>query len=191
MSALSEIKTVPGQVDRIVFDEAEIQTRVGELARRIDRDYRGRHPLVVGVLKGAALFTADLVRRLRVSVDLDYLALSSYSPQPEGEQVEILKDVTGPVRGRDVLLVEDIVDTGCTLHFLLERLGRREPASVRVCTLLNRPDLRLIDLPLQYQGFEVAQQFLVGYGLDFREHYRDLPYIATLSAERASLPVVP
>ncbi len=180
MSLATVAKTLPAEMERVVFEEAEIQERVRELAVQISQDYRGANPLLVGILKGAALFTSDLVRRMTVPVDLDFLALSSYSPPPKQERIKVLKDLAEDIRGRHVLILEDIVDTGLTLHFLVQRLRGRRPASLRVCTLLNRPDLRLVETPLAYTGFEVEQEFLVGYGLDFREHFRDLPYIASM-----------
>lgn len=176
----AEAKTLPAEVERIVFEEREILGRVDELANDISRDYCDSNPVLVGILKGAALFTSDLVRRMTVPMDLDFLAISSYSPAPQPEKIRVLKDLSEDIRGRHVLIIEDIVDTGLTLHFLVQRLMQRRPASLRVCALLNRPDLRLIDIPLAYQGFEVAQEFLIGYGLDFREHFRDLPYIASM-----------
>lgn len=177
---VNRVKALPSEVDRIVFGQDEILDRVTELADRISRDYREKNLLLAGVLKGAALFTSDLVRRLSIPVDLDFLAVSSYSPAPDREKIRVLKDLGENIRGRHVLLVEDIIDTGLTLHFLVQRLRQRRPASLRVCTLLNRPDLRLVDIPLAYEGFEVEQEFLIGYGLDFREHFRDLPYIARM-----------
>ncbi len=180
MTTLSAVKTLPPEIGRIVLEPEQIESRVGELGKEISRDYRGRQPLVVGVLKGAALFTSDLVRHLTIPLDLDFLAVSSYSGEPDIQPIQVLKDVGGDLTDRHVLIIEDIVDTGLTLHFLVERLRARKPASLEVCTLLNRPDLRLVDIPLAYEGFEVAQEFLVGYGLDFREHFRDLPFIASM-----------
>ncbi len=177
---VASVKSVPGEVNRIVFEEEEIIARVGELAEQISRDYLGKDLVVVGILKGASVFTCDLVRALNIPVKLDFVAISNYSPKPQSGVVRILKDLQEDVDGRHVLLVEDIVDTGLTLNYLVRVVNSRAPASLSVCTLLDRPGLRLADLPIRYSGFHVNQQFLIGYGLDYRESFRDLPYIATM-----------
>lgn len=168
-------------IEEVVFESLTIDSRVAELAAEISRDYRGKDLLLVGVLKGAYIFLCDLVRQLTPPVSFDFLSISHFgagrsSPQP----VEITCDLSEPVGGRHLLIVEDIVDTGLSLHYLVGILQERQPASLAICTLLDRPQLRLADIPIRYVGFDVDESFLVGYGLDFRDRYRDLPYIATL-----------
>lgn len=164
----------------VVIPAARIAARVGELAREISRDYRSQEPLLVAVLQGAWIFATDLARHLDTPAQLDAIALARYRRSPGFREVRITQDVATPLRGRHVLIVEDIVDTGLTLHYLVQELQRREPASVAVCSLLDRPGLRLAEIPLHYVGFEVAEDFLIGYGLDYRERFRDLPDIRVL-----------
>ncbi len=181
--AVLESKSVPVEVGRILYDATAIRARVGQLACEINRDFRDRELVVVGVLKGASLFTCDLIRQLTMPVRLDFLAISNYHCSPRSAGVRILKDLGEPIEGQDVLLVEDIVDTGLTLDYLVRLVRERQPRSVAVCTLLDRPNLRLADLPIRYTGFVVDQEFFIGYGLDYLERYRDLPFIATLELE--------
>jgi hypoxanthine phosphoribosyltransferase len=164
----------------IVFGEDTIASRVQELASEINRDYLGRDLLVVGILKGAQIFACDLVRQLGSPVALDFISISRYKQAPGLKEVRITKDLDGSIDGRNVLLVEDIVDTGLTLHYLIDVLAERNPESIAVCSLLDRPALRLAEIPMRYVGFNVDQEFLVGYGLDYRDQYRDLPYIAAV-----------
>lgn len=174
-------------VDEIVYDEATILKRVGELARRIERDYRGRDLLVVGILKGAFVFTSDLIRNMASAVGLDFISVSRYRPQRDQKRVRLLKDLQEEITGRHVLLVDDIIDTGLTAHSLLGLLAQREPASISICTLLDRRDLRLVEIPIGYVGFRAHEEFLIGYGLDYRDRYRNLPYIASMNLEEARL----
>ena len=165
-----------------LIDRARLAAGVAELGGRINADYAGRQPLlVVGVLKGSFLFLADLVRRLDVDVNVDFLRVASYgdATQSSGE-VEIRKDLETPLSGRHVLIVEDIVDTGLTLNFLLDRFSTRKPASLATCTLLSKPSRREVQVPVEYVGFEIGDDFVVGYGLDYAERYRQLPEICVL-----------
>lgn len=175
---ISEPQT-PG-IGRILFNESQIQERVRALGDEIAKDYQGRQPVLVGVLKGVLPFMADLMRHVPIPLEVDYMAVSSYEGTESGA-VRILKDLTRTVAGRDVLLVEDIVDTGMTLHRLLDHLASHGPASLEVCTLLDKRARRLVDAPLKYVGFPIGDEFVVGYGLDYREEYRNLPFIAALS----------
>jgi hypoxanthine phosphoribosyltransferase len=169
-------------IDKVLITEAQIQRRVNELGAQITKDYKGRAPLLVGVLRGVACFMADLMRHISLPLAVDFMSISSYEGDKSGA-VRILKDLDENVEGRDVLVVEDIVDTGMTLTTLLHYLRARRPASVRVCALLDKRARRLVDVPLDYVGFEVPDEFVVGYGLDYRQVYRNLPFIATLQKE--------
>ena len=169
------------ELSRIVLTEEEIQREIDRLGKDITRDYGNKDPVVVGVLKGAFVFTCDLIRRIETLVTLDFLSLRSFSLQHrDARRVEITRDLEESIEGREVLIIEDLVDTGLSLNYLCHMLGKRQPASVVVCSLLDRPQLRLVDLPLRYRGFEVDDQFLVGYGLDFQGRFLNLPYIAAL-----------
>ncbi len=176
-------------VDEIVYDEATILKRVEELARRIERDYRGRDLMVVGILKGAFVFTCDLIRNISSPVGLDFISVSRYHPRRDQGRVRLLKDLQEEITGRHVLLVEDIIDTGLTAHSLLGLLTRRKPASIRICTLLDRRDLRLVEVPIRYVGFQASGAFLIGYGLDYQDRYRNLPFIASMDLDAARLRV--
>lgn len=164
---------------RVLIPEEALQSRIRELAADISDDYAGRELLVIGVLKGAVLFIADLVRHLEVPVEMDFMAVSSYGASTHSSGVvRILKDLDIPIAGRDVLVVEDVIDSGLTLTYLLKNLASREPASLELCTLLAKPRRRRLALEVKYVGFELADQFVVGYGLDHDERHRNLPYIA-------------
>jgi len=170
-------------IEEILFTAEEIQAKVEELADRINADYEGRQLVVVGILKGALIFMADLIRRLKMPCVIDFVATSSYGSDSESSGVvRILKDLDEPIEGKHVLIVEDIIDTGLTLDYLISNLCSRGPASLRTCTLLDKPDRRLIDLKTDYNGFEIPDRFVVGYGLDFSERYRNLSYIGVLKA---------
>jgi len=172
------------EIERVLITSEQIQARLEELAAEIDRDYRGRSPLLVGVLKGAFILMADLARLLRGSVEFDFMAVSSYgSATQTSGVVRILKDLDVDLAGRDVILVEDIVDSGLTLNYLLRNLRARGPASVEVMALLSKPDQIRVNLPIRYHGFAVPNVFVVGYGLDYAERYRNLPYVGTLRPE--------
>jgi len=168
------------EIDTIVLDPKTIQRRVRQLGSQISRDYRGQELTVVCILTGAFVFACDLLRSLRLRVLAEFIAISRYSRRPTGGAVKILKDLQSDISGRNVLIVEDIVDTGLTLNYLVRNLSVRNPASMAICALLDRPELRLADIPIRYTGFNVTSQFLIGYGLDFQGKYRNLPFIATM-----------
>ncbi len=174
---------VPPAVSEVLLTEAQIQQRVAELGAAISADYAGREPVLVGVLKGVLLFMADLMRQVTVPFMMDFIAIASYGGQVGPGQVRLLKDLDLNITGRHVLFVEDMVDTGLTLNYLLRLLREREPASLEVCTLFDKPRLRLVKLPLKYVGFELPDRFVVGYGLDYRQRYRNLPFVGVLAAD--------
>jgi hypoxanthine phosphoribosyltransferase len=166
----------------------DLQRRIRELGAEISRDYEGRDLLLIGVLKGAVLFMADLMRELTVRCEIDFMAVSSYGSATDSSGVvRILKDLDSSISDRDVLLVEDIIDSGLTLHYLLRNLRARNPASLEVCALLTKPERRRVDLPVRYVGFEIPNRFAIGYGLDHAQRHRNLPYVAALAGtpERA------
>jgi hypoxanthine phosphoribosyltransferase len=171
-------------VGEILIDEETLAARVAELGVEVSSDYQGRDLLLIGVLKGAVFFMADLMRHLTVPCEVDFMAISSYGDSTDSSGiVRILKDLDINIEGRDVLVVEDIIDSGLTLSYLMRNLESREPASLEVCALLTKPARREIDVPVRYVGFEIPNRFVVGYGLDFAERYRNLPYVAVLSQE--------
>lgn len=166
----------------VLINEEQIRTRIIELAAEIDRDYAGRQLLIVGVLKGAVMVMADLARALRSPIEMDWMAVSSYgSGTKSSGVVRILKDLDTDLTGRDVLIVEDIIDSGLTLSWLIRNLASRGPASVEVMTLLRKPDAAKADIDTRYCGFDIPNSFVVGYGLDYAERYRNLPFVATLA----------
>ena len=168
-------------IGEILISEDELQRRIAELADEVSRDYRGRDLLLVAILKGAVPFLSDLMRRLDLPCELDFMAVSSYGSATDSSGVvRILKDLDASISGRDVLIVEDIIDSGLTLHYLLRNLRAREPASLEVCALLTKPERRRVDLPIRYVGFEIPNRFAIGYGLDHRERFRNLNYVAVL-----------
>lgn len=172
-------------VAKILITAEMLQKRIAELGEQISADYAGRPPFLIAVLKGAYVFLADLCRELTVPHEVHFMAISSYggrATQTSGV-VRILMDLTDSPEGRDVLVVEDIVDSGRTIDYILRNLKTRNPASVRICTLLSKPSRREIDTPLDYVGFEIPDEFVIGYGLDFDEHYRNLPFIGVLKPE--------
>jgi hypoxanthine phosphoribosyltransferase len=169
-------------VCEILIDEATLAARVAELGAEVSADYQGRDLLLIGVLKGAVFFMADLMRHLTVPCEVDFMAISSYGDATDSSGiVRILKDLDINIEGRDVLVVEDIIDSGLTLSYLIRNLESREPATLEVCALLTKPSRREIDVPVRYVGFEIPNKFVVGYGLDFAERYRNLPYVGVLS----------
>jgi hypoxanthine phosphoribosyltransferase len=168
-------------VGEVLIDEDRLQDRIRELGRELSLDYAGRELLLVGVLKGAVFFMADLMRSLTVPCEIDFMAISSYGAATDSSGVvRILKDLDINIEGRHVLVVEDIIDSGLTLSYLLRNLESREPASLEICALLTKPDRREIDVPVRYVGFEIPNKFVIGYGLDFAERYRNLPYVGVL-----------
>jgi hypoxanthine phosphoribosyltransferase len=182
--APEEAGVYEADIESVLLDEARIRRRVGELSEQISRDYAGREVLLVGVLKGAVILMADLARALTVPHEVDFMAMSSYGSATETSGVvRLLKDLDEGIRGRHVVVVEDIVDTGLTLQYLLELLGSRGPASLEICTLLAKPDELRADLTVRYKGFDIPSVFVVGYGLDYAERYRNLRFVGTLRPE--------
>jgi hypoxanthine phosphoribosyltransferase len=168
-------------IGEILVQPDELSHRVRELGEEISADYAGRDLLLIGVLKGAVFFLADLMREIEVPCEVDFMAVSSYGSSTDTSGVvRILKDLDAPLEGRDVLIVEDIVDSGLTLQYLMRTLETRGPASLEVCALLTKPERRLVETPARYVGFEIPDKFAIGYGLDYAERYRNLPYVATL-----------
>ena len=168
-------------IGKILVPAEDLTRRVTELAAEISRDYAGRDLVLIGVLKGAVFFVSDLMRHLDVPVEVDFMAVASYgSATRSSGVVRILKDLDAAIEGRDVLIVEDIVDSGLTLQYLLRNLAGRDPASLEVCALLIKPSRRKVDLECRYVGFEIPDEFAIGYGLDHAERYRNLPYVAAL-----------
>ena len=169
------------QIGEILVPAKDLQRRITELAAEISRDYAGRDLVLVGVLKGAVFFLADLMRALKIPCEVDFMAVASYgSATKSSGVVRILKDLDAVIEGRDVLIVEDIVDSGLTLQYLLRNLAGRNPRSLEVCALLIKPERRKVELQTRYVGFEIPNRFAIGYGLDFDERYRNLPYVAAL-----------
>jgi hypoxanthine phosphoribosyltransferase len=170
-----------GLIGEILVPQDRLDERVRELAAEISRDYAGRDLVLVGVLKGAVFFLSDLMRALEIPVEVDFMAVASYgSATKSSGVVRILKDLDAAIEGRDVLIVEDIVDSGLTLQYLLRNLAARNPSSLEVCALLVKPERRKVDLPTRYVGFEIPNRFAIGYGLDHDERYRNLPFVASL-----------
>ena len=170
-----------GEIGEVLIGEEELQRRVAELAAEISADYAGRELLVIGVLKGAVFFIADLVRRLEVPCELDFMAVSSYGSSTHSSGVvRILKDLDTPIAGRHVLVVEDVIDSGLTLSYLLKNLASRDPASLEICSLLTKPGHKRLRMSTRYVGFDLPDVFVIGYGLDHQERHRTLPYIAAL-----------
>ena len=169
-------------IGEILVQADELQHRIREMAAEVSRDYKGRDLLLIGVLKGAVFFLADLMRQLDIPCEVDFMAVSSYGSSTDSSGVvRILKDLDAPLEGRNVLIVEDIVDSGLTLQYLMRTLAARNPASIEVCALLTKPERRKVETPARYVGFEIPDKFAIGYGLDYAERYRNLPYVATLT----------
>lgn len=170
-------------ISEVLFSAEQIQQRVAELAGEISTDYREKNPVLVGVLKGVLFFMADLLRELPIAAEVDFLSVANYSTESRSQGlVRLVKDLETPIEGRHVLFVEDVIDTGLTLNYLLRTLKARQPASLEVCVLFNKPTKRLIEIPLRFKGFDIPDRFVVGYGLDFHERYRNMPYVGSLKA---------
>lgn len=169
-------------IDKVLITETDIRHKVEELGERISNDYAGKNLVMVSVLRGGVIFVADLIRAVSTPVTVDFMAISSYGPSTDTSGVvKVLKDLEEDIVGRDVLIVEDIIDTGLTLNYLIKNLKSREPASLNVCVLLDKSARRIVEnLPIKYKGFDVPDVFVVGYGLDFRQKYRNLPYVGIL-----------
>jgi hypoxanthine phosphoribosyltransferase len=169
-------------IGEVLVQPDELRARVHQLGAQISQDYEGRDLLLVGVLKGAIFFLSDLMREIEIPVEVDFMAVASYGSSTDSSGVvRILKDLDAPIEGRDVLIVEDIVDSGLTLQYLMRNLGARSPASLEVCALLTKPERRKVEVVPAYVGFEIPDRFAIGYGLDHGERYRNLPYVAALS----------
>ena len=183
---MSDSSITPGglaaDIREVLISAEAIRRRVTEIGEAVSRDYDGLNPLLVGVLKGVVVFMADLLRAITMPVETDFIAISSFSPEARDQgYVRLIKDLDIPITGRHVLFVEDVIDTGLTLRYLLQTLRARQPASLEVCVLFNKPAHRLIDVPLRYKGFDLPDRFIVGYGLDHRERYRNLPFVGVLN----------
>jgi len=173
--------TIHDDVEEVLLSGERIQARVAELGAQLAGDYAGRDPVLVSVLKGSIVFLADLVRQMEIPLSIDLMEVSSYGASTESSgQVRILKDLSMAIDGRDVIVVEDIIDTGLTLNYLLRYLHDKGPASIRICCLLDKPARRLADITIDYRGFTIPDRFVIGYGLDYDERYRNLPYIGVL-----------
>ncbi|MDE3112780.1 MAG: hypoxanthine phosphoribosyltransferase [Chloroflexota bacterium] len=181
----TETRAVPADdIAEILLDAPAIAAKVKELGARIAADYADKDPVLVSILKGALPFLADLMRQVPIRLSLDFLEVSSYGSSTESSGVvRILKDLANPVAGRHVLVVEDILDTGFTLRYVLEHLNDQKPASIRLCTLVDKPARRIVPITVDYRGFEIPDRFVVGYGLDYGERYRNLPFIGVLKPE--------
>jgi hypoxanthine phosphoribosyltransferase len=178
---LPEVSDKDGAIGEILVPADDLARRVRELAEQVSKDYADKDLLLIGVLKGAVFFLSDLMRHLDIPVEVDFMAVASYgSATKSSGVVRILKDLDAAIEGRDVLIVEDIVDSGLTLQYLLRNLAGRNPRSLEVCALLIKPDRRKVDLETRYVGFEIPDEFAIGYGLDHAERYRNLPYVAAL-----------
>jgi hypoxanthine phosphoribosyltransferase len=172
------------QIGEILVQPDDLKQKVREIGQQISADYADKDLLLVCVLKGAVFFLADLMRHISIPCEVDFMAVSSYGSETDSSGVvRILKDLDRPIAGRDVLIIEDIVDSGLTLQYLMRNLGARDPASLEVCALLTKPDRRKVELPTRYVGFEIPDKFAIGYGLDVAERYRNLPYVAALADE--------
>jgi hypoxanthine phosphoribosyltransferase len=175
------VEAVKDAVGEILIEQEPLQQRIAELGAEISQEYEDRDLLLVGVLKGAVFFMADLMRELTVPCEIDFMAISSYGAATDSSGVvRILKDLDANIAGRDVLVVEDIIDSGLTLSYLMRSLKARKPASLEICALLTKPERREIEVPVKFVGFEIPNKFVIGYGLDFAERYRNLPYVAVL-----------
>jgi hypoxanthine phosphoribosyltransferase len=185
----SEIK-LHNAISQILFTEDQIKNRIFQLAETINEDYRHKYPIFVGVLKGVFIFMADLLRKIDIECDVDFLAISNYSNDARKRGVvRLVKDLDIPIEGRHVLFIEDVIDTGLTLNYILRNLQERSPASLEVCTLFDKPTRRLIELPIRYKGFDLPDKFIIGYGLDYNERYRNIPYVGILKTEIFQQPV--
>lgn len=178
------VALMESDIGEILLTRQQILEKTAELGHKITEDYRGTNPLLICILKGGLMFLADLMREIQLPVEIDFMAVSSYGDSTESSGVvRILMDLERNIQGRHVLIVEDIIDTGRTLSYIIENLRTRGPASIRVCTLLNKPARRELDIPLDYVGFDIPDEFVVGYGLDYGEIYRNLPFLGVLKPE--------
>ena len=171
-------------LEKTLISEEQLKTRISEMAKQIEKDYEGKSPVIVGVLKGSVMFYTDLVRQIDLPLTVDFMSISSYGAGVNSTgEVKIIKDIDGKIGGKDVIIVEDIVDSGYSMNCLLKLFATRSPKSVRVCALLDKPSRREIPVPIDYTGFQVANEFVVGYGLDYAGLYRNIPFIGVLKKE--------
>lgn len=179
-----EYRELVGRISNILFSAMAIEQKVSDLGAAISRDYAGLNPLLVGVLKGVFPFMADLTRSITIPIEVDFMAIASYSLESRKQGVvRLQKDLEQPIEGRHVLFIEDVVDTGLTLNYVLRQLKSRGPASLHVCAMFDKGSRRLINVPLRYKGFDLPDRFVVGYGLDYREAFRNLPFVGILRAD--------
>lgn len=173
-----------GNIEKVLISEEQIQKRIGELAQQINKDYEGKSIVMIGILRGAVLFFTDLAKKLTIPLKMDFMAVSSYSGGTRTSGVvRMVHDLAENIEGKDVLIVEDIVDSGLTLSYLVKNLTLRKPNSIKICCLLDKPYQRTRDVKTDYVGFEIADEFVIGYGLDYEEYYRNIPYIGVLKPE--------
>jgi hypoxanthine phosphoribosyltransferase len=177
---MKRISTSETESEKVLVPQDRLQKRVSELGAEISQAYEQKELLLVAILKGSFVFAADLIRALTIDASIDFIAISSYGQQNSSGVVRITKDLDESIEGRNVLLIEDIIDTGLTANYLLQSLRRRSPANVEICALLDKSARRIIDLPIAYRGFEIPDAFVVGYGMDYQQRYRNLPHIAIL-----------
>ena len=171
-------------IDRVLYTPEQIQQRVAELGAQITQDYQGKSLLLIGVLRGVIFFMTDLLRTIKIPVEVDFMSVSNYSPEARDRgYVRLVKDLELSITDRHVLFVEDIIDTGLTINYLLQTLRARQPASLEICVLFNKEKRRLIDLDLRYEGFKIPDYYVVGYGLDYREKYRNMPFVGLIKGE--------
>ncbi len=171
------------EIEKIIISENELKEKVVELGSTISSDYDGLNPVFITVLRGSIIFLCDLIREVKIPISVDFLSVSSYSGQSHTGVVRILKDLDENIENKHVILVEDIIDTGLTLNYIVGMLEERKPASIKVCALLDKKVRRIIDIPIDYKGFEIPDEFVVGYGMDYNQLYRNLPYIGVLKKE--------
>jgi hypoxanthine phosphoribosyltransferase len=180
---------VNDSLKEVLFTESQIAEKVHELGKQISIDYQGKNPLFVGILKGVFFFMADLMRTVTINCEVDFMAISSYNHQIRAQGVvRIVKDLDLSIHGRHVIFVEDVIDTGLTLNYLLKNLRERNPDSLEVCTIFNKPAHRLIEIPIKYKGFDLPDRFVVGYGLDHSEKYRNMPFLGLLESKKIHSP---
>ncbi|MCK4777258.1 MAG: hypoxanthine phosphoribosyltransferase [Actinomycetia bacterium] len=178
------MENIPEEIYKVLFTEEEIQNRVKELGSAITKEYAGKDLVLVNVLKGGIYFLSDLTRHIDLPLQIDFMAISSYGPTTEASGVvRVVKDLEETIAGKDVIVVEDIIDTGLTLRYLIKNLESRGPSSLEICTFLDKSARRIVDLPLKYKGFDISDVFVVGYGLDYEQKFRNLPYVAILRSE--------
>ncbi len=170
-------------IEKILINETELKDKVVDLGNRISDDYKGLSPVFITVLRGSIIFLCDLIREVKIPISLDFLSVSSYSGQTHTGVVRIIKDLDENIDNRHVVLIEDIIDTGLTLNYIVGMLRDRKPASIKVCALLDKKVRRIIDIPIDYKGFEIPDEFVVGYGMDYNQQYRNLPFIGILKEE--------